>query len=247
MAASKKATLTEVLPAFSRDRLKELCRKLGIDDGGKEKAVLAERIIGNGTATQATVARAVVDETVEGPPASESTHSGPPSARPRAKTNGSATQKKGAGDLGFEATLWLAADKLRNNLDAAEYKHVVLGLIFLKYISDAYQERYKQLALESLWADDAPRVRRATERILSRLPREPVVVAPGPGRPRGVNGGALSGKARLGSRAVPVDGRAPTGVRIRHSWKPGLRPPGFHRRPGVTGGGDQPLCDQERT
>ena len=47
---------------------------------------------------------------------------------------------KGAKDssatIGFEAKLWLAADKLRNNMDAAEYKHVVLGLIFLKYISD---------------------------------------------------------------------------------------------------------------
>ncbi len=53
--------------------------------------------------------------------------------------------------LGFEATLWAAADKLRNNLDAAEYKHVVLGLIFLKYISDAFDERYRQL--ESLAAD----------------------------------------------------------------------------------------------
>ncbi len=41
--------------------------------------------------------------------------------------------------LGFEAKLWQAADKLRNNMDAAEYKHVVLGLIFLKYISDAFE------------------------------------------------------------------------------------------------------------
>jgi type I restriction enzyme M protein len=42
--------------------------------------------------------------------------------------------------IGFEPTLWLAADKLRNNTDAAEYKHVVLGLIFLKYISDTFEE-----------------------------------------------------------------------------------------------------------
>ncbi len=47
--------------------------------------------------------------------------------------------------LGFEETLWRAADKLRGHMDAAEYKHVVLGLIFLKYISDAFQERYSQL------------------------------------------------------------------------------------------------------
>lgn len=43
--------------------------------------------------------------------------------------------------LGFEDKLWLAADVLRNNMDPAEYKHVVLGLIFLKYVSDAWEER----------------------------------------------------------------------------------------------------------
>ena len=48
----------------------------------------------------------------------------------------------------LEKTLWAAADKLRNNMDAAEYKHVVLGLIFLKYISDAFNGRYDQLKLE---------------------------------------------------------------------------------------------------
>ena len=41
----------------------------------------------------------------------------------------------------FAATLWAAADKLRGNMDAAEYKHVALGLIFLKYISDRFEER----------------------------------------------------------------------------------------------------------
>ena len=48
----------------------------------------------------------------------------------------------------LEKTLWTAADKLRSNMDAAEYKHVVLGLIFLKYISDAFNGRYEQLKLE---------------------------------------------------------------------------------------------------
>jgi len=50
--------------------------------------------------------------------------------------------------LGFEETLWRAADKLRNNMDAAEYKHVVLGLIFLKYISDAFGEHHEKLQNE---------------------------------------------------------------------------------------------------
>ncbi len=48
-------------------------------------------------------------------------------------------------NLGFEQKLWQAADKMRNNMDAAEYKHVVLGLIFLKYVSDAFKEVYEEL------------------------------------------------------------------------------------------------------
>jgi type I restriction enzyme M protein len=47
---------------------------------------------------------------------------------------------------GLEAKLWAAADALRNNMDAAEYKHVVLGLIFLKYISDAFESKHAELA-----------------------------------------------------------------------------------------------------
>src|SRR2546427_4001652 len=47
--------------------------------------------------------------------------------------------------IGLEAKLWAAADALRNNMDAAEYKHVVLGLIFLKYISDAFEAKHAEL------------------------------------------------------------------------------------------------------
>lgn len=50
--------------------------------------------------------------------------------------------------LGFEDRLWQAADALRNNMDAAEYKHVVLGLIFLKYISDAFEAKHTELAAQ---------------------------------------------------------------------------------------------------
>lgn len=48
-------------------------------------------------------------------------------------------------NVGFESQLWDAADKLRSNMDAAEYKHVVLGLIFLKYVSDSFTEKYNEL------------------------------------------------------------------------------------------------------
>jgi type I restriction enzyme M protein len=53
--------------------------------------------------------------------------------------------KNNGANLGFEQKLWQSADKLRNNMDAAEYKHVVLGLIFLKYISDAFFEIHSEL------------------------------------------------------------------------------------------------------
>ncbi len=74
-----------------------------------------------------------------------------PSASPDAETLIAAAGKpsKGkneSGPLGFEAKLWAAADALRNNMDAAEYKHVVLGLIFLKYISDAFEARQSYLS-----------------------------------------------------------------------------------------------------
>lgn len=50
----------------------------------------------------------------------------------------------------LEKTLWATADKLRNNIDAAEYKHIVLGLIFLKYISDSFEELHLKLREDSL-------------------------------------------------------------------------------------------------
>ena len=64
--------------------------------------------------------------------------------RPK-KSAATAESKTSAANLGFEAKLWLAADKLRNNMDAAEYKHVVLGLMFLKYISDSFEEMHSAL------------------------------------------------------------------------------------------------------
>ena len=53
--------------------------------------------------------------------------------------------KTSAANLGFEQKLWLAADKMRGHMDPSEYKHVALGLIFLKYISDAFEERHAHL------------------------------------------------------------------------------------------------------
>src|SRR5689334_4003705 len=59
-------------------------------------------------------------------------------AKAKKETNGGA-------NLGFEAQLFLAADKMRGSMDASEYKHVALGLIFLKYISDAFEAKYNAI------------------------------------------------------------------------------------------------------
>lgn len=71
------------------------------------------------------------------------------------KKNGTAKSQNGA-SLGFEAEMFLAADKLRGNLEPSEYKHVVLGLIFLKYISDAFEAKHSALLAEDPSADEDP-------------------------------------------------------------------------------------------
>lgn len=64
----------------------------------------------------------------------------PPAKKPAKSDTGA--------NLGFEAKLWAMADAQRNNMDAAEYKHIVLGLIFLKYISDAFEAKHEELVKE---------------------------------------------------------------------------------------------------
>src|SRR5213593_2246967 len=71
----------------------------------------------------------------------------------KVRTKKQSSSRETGANLGFEAKLWQAADALRNNMDAAEYKHVVLGLIFLKYISDAFEA--KHVVLEAQEAQGA--------------------------------------------------------------------------------------------
>jgi type I restriction enzyme M protein len=60
----------------------------------------------------------------------------------------SAKKPSNGANLGFEQTLWKAADKLRGAMDPGEYKHVALGLLFLKYISDGFEELHQRLAAD---------------------------------------------------------------------------------------------------
>ncbi|MGH2619919.1 MAG: type I restriction-modification system subunit M N-terminal domain-containing protein, partial [Anaerolineales bacterium] len=70
------------------------------------------------------------------------------------KRNAKTATNDGA-TVGYEAQLWQMADALRGSMDAAEYKHVVLGLIFLKYISDAFEEQHGRLVAEKSKGADA--------------------------------------------------------------------------------------------
>lgn len=58
--------------------------------------------------------------------------------------------EKNTADIGFEKEIWEAACVLRGNMDASEYKNVILGLIFLKYISDSFEEKYNALVKEGV-------------------------------------------------------------------------------------------------
>lgn len=111
----------------------------------------------------------------------------------------------GKGELGFEAKLWAAADKLRGNLDAAEYKNVVLGLIFLKYISDAFEERRGAILRES--SDPESQLYIAEERARYEVleDRDEYTAANVFWVPEEARWGVLQGQAKLPGIGVAID------------------------------------------
>lgn len=132
VAASKKATLAEILPGYARDRLKELCRALGLDDGGKEKSAIVERILGGKSDSAPSVRPSGVKATsTTAAPAGEQTE-----------------LSLSAGKLTIDALeryLWSAADILRGSIDSSDYKGFIFGLLFLKRLSDRFEEECEAL------------------------------------------------------------------------------------------------------
>jgi type I restriction enzyme M protein len=164
LARSRRAGLASVLEGLPRARLKELCRALGRDDSGREKSHLVSRLVEAASAASAPATASSSEETARiaragrsarggvstaGKPSREGLQEGLAAATAAEEVGDRPARAKRSNDsaanLGFEAKLWQAADALRNNMDAAEYKHVVLGLIFLKYISDAFEAKHAEL------------------------------------------------------------------------------------------------------
>lgn len=139
IAASKKATLAAVFHEFSRDRLKELCRGLGLNDGGKEKAVLVERLSGARKDELAVRAYAHVAEPSVGVVRERSVRSGV-AAKNRAAEPIEIVPGEKLTLPKLEAHLWSAADILRGSIDSSDYKSFIFGLVFLKRLSDRFDE-----------------------------------------------------------------------------------------------------------
>lgn len=128
---------------FSRDDLKKLCRKLDLDDSGKSIQDIIDRILGSTGSSkhqpEPTIVPKATKPSVIAITKEISTMADPKPTK--AKKSDKVTQEEP-----LEKKLWASADKLRKNIDAAEYKHVVLGLVFLKYISDAFEDLFNKLS-----------------------------------------------------------------------------------------------------
>jgi type I restriction enzyme M protein len=136
LAGSRKAGLAGILEDLSRIRLKEICRALDLDDSGREKAALITRLAGRDGHVPSTKPE------LKPAPA-------PRSSRPStALAPGQLTREA------LERHLWSAADILRGSIDSSDYKNYILGLLFLKRLSDRFEEECEVIRAEGGDPDD---------------------------------------------------------------------------------------------
>ena len=145
LRGARQATPEALLGLLSVGDLRSVCALQGVDAKGRKRELVARllrsdakaKTVAPAPSAQRVGRRKVPAEAVDGAAKPENRKA---AVAPVAKESGVGT--------GFETELWAAANALRGNMDAAEYKHVVLGLVFLKYISDAFEERHAQLVAE---------------------------------------------------------------------------------------------------
>ncbi|HKO46072.1 MAG TPA: class I SAM-dependent DNA methyltransferase [Polyangiaceae bacterium] len=144
VATSKKATLSEILPGLSRDRLKEICRALEVDASGREKAALIERLLAGKAAESAEKnASPTNSAAVNGAHTNGAGKRG--SAPPRAPEPVEVQPGEKLSVDKLERYLWSAADILRGSIDSSDYKNYIFGLLFLKRLSDRFEEECEAL------------------------------------------------------------------------------------------------------
>jgi type I restriction enzyme M protein len=126
--------------------------RLGLDESAYEavkSALLADGTVqpGRGRGGSVSLAHTIDELAALLLSAEPDSNEGPDDPRPARKPSGRAKSQPKAigGDLGFEAKMFLAADKLRGNMEPSDYKHVALGLIFLKHISDSFEAKRAEL------------------------------------------------------------------------------------------------------
>ena len=146
LARSRKARLDEMLLRLSRNRLKELCRVFGLDDAGRKKADLVARLVGPAAASSASESPNVASRDDGG-------IAPPPASRPSAEAPEPVADVLSVAQL--EQYLWSAADILRGSIDSSDYKTYIFGLLFLKRLSDRFEEEAEKLIADGVPEDVA--------------------------------------------------------------------------------------------
>ena len=139
LARSRKARVAEMLQDLPRDRLKELCRGFGLADSGRKKADLVARLVGPTGAVKG------------GGGAAAAADSGPVVSTPEPSADLLSVSQ-------LERYLWSAADILRGSIDSSDYKSYIFGLLFLKRLSDRFEEEAEKLVADGVsetvaWTD----------------------------------------------------------------------------------------------
>jgi type I restriction enzyme M protein len=137
VAGSKKAGLGDILGDLPRDRLKDLCRARGLDDSGREKAAIVERLLGTKPAKAESVR-----------PSAERARGTAEAEVVDVSTDGRLTVEQ------LERYLWSAADILRGSIDSSDYKNFIFGLLFVKRLSDRFDEEQAALVAEGADPED---------------------------------------------------------------------------------------------
>lgn len=143
LARSRKARLDEILPGLSRKALKQICAALGMDDTGRAKVVLVDRLLGRKADARTDEPDEVTDDATEIDDSDDDMDDADDDA-------GSVLTR-----AALEAKLWAAADILRGQIDSSDYKHYIFGFLFLKRLSDRFEEEAEKLIAEGVPADVA--------------------------------------------------------------------------------------------